>query len=154
MDLRLWIVDVESGTGVYRIVHRYTGWMASRILPAPDRRASSAPEGHGLLRGVERAEEHPRHLRADTPQRDEDERPLIERSRQVPEHDERRDEEKRECQAEPENGEERRALRRAHAVEERDRDPHHAQISEERLRGHPHRRAVRAEAGAGRRHFG
>ena len=38
MDLRLWIVDVESGTGVYRVVHRYTGWMASRVLPASDRR--------------------------------------------------------------------------------------------------------------------
>lgn len=46
MDLRLWIVDVESGTGVYRVVHRYTGWMASRVLPAPDRRARDcAPAG-------------------------------------------------------------------------------------------------------------
>lgn len=39
MDFRLWIVDVEFGIGVYRIVYRYIGWMVSRILFAFDRRA-------------------------------------------------------------------------------------------------------------------
>lgn len=46
VDFWLWIVDVEFGTGVYWVVHWYTGWMALRVLPAPDCRARDcAPAG-------------------------------------------------------------------------------------------------------------
>ena len=53
VDLRLRIVDVESGTGVYRIVQSVlVGWR-SRILPAPDRRARTAHQP-GLMLALKR----------------------------------------------------------------------------------------------------